>query len=391
MTGLSSKTDVALELIERPERFMTIAPAWQALWSRTEGSVFQSHAWLSAWWTSFGSVGGSKLHVAVAWCGDAALAILPFAITRKWGGTRTLVWAGEAVSDYCDALVVHGHERGDVLGALWAKVRRDGGFDLIDLKQVRPGANVARLLTQSCSGRKALRTRGRSDISFQVINHGLRGGEAYFRSLSKKARNNHSRGKRILSETGQVTSRLVSNSEIVPFVERLFELKARWIADTRSDWPLLAAGPAGLVSLAEAAAALDKLAAFVLEVDGTAIATSFNIMDGQHLLAFVTAYDPVFKRASPGTVLMVDYVVWAFDAGCCEVDFLRGDEPFKLIYANTRTGLSSYLGPQTIRGTGLIALYRLKQGFERILKPARWRNTPAATGSTTVASLHSTP
>ena len=72
---------------------------------------------------------------------------------------------------------------------------------------------------------------------------------------------------------------------------------------------------------------------------GTIAAASFNFVYEKRLQAYLTAYDPRYERASPGTILMVHYIKWAFDSGLHYVDFLRGDEPFKYRFANTVTPL----------------------------------------------------
>ncbi len=357
------------EFVTSGERLSAVAEPWAALWSGTEASAFQSHPWISAWWASLG-VGAAELLVAVAWDRDAAVAILPLAIERR-RGARVLVWAGEAVSDYCDALAADNPAGHQALAQLWGKVREGCGADLINLKQVRPDAKIRPLLTLPAGGHRGLGLREDGGLSFQVVNH-WPDGAAYFRSLNKKGRNNHTRGKRILGESGHLTSRRVDPHEAGPVLDRLFELKARWVAATGSRWPLLANPAAGLRPYGDALASIGRLALFVLEVDGVVVAATLNILDGPRMLAFVAAYDLAFERASPGTILMVDYAMWAFDAGIREIDYLRGEQPYKLRFANARTALSGYHGSQTAKGRVLYALYRAKKRWDR------WRGEPGS-------------
>jgi CelD/BcsL family acetyltransferase involved in cellulose biosynthesis len=368
MSSCGASNELRFELIETAERLSAIAGSWNALWSCTHAGAFQSHGWISAWWANLGSI-RSQLLIAVAWERGEAVAILPLAIERRLGA-RVLVWAGEAVSDYCDALAADGPTGHQALAGLWAKVRDHCGADLVTLKQVRPDAKIRPLLTAPCSGRNGLTVREEGEFSMQVVNH-WPNGDAYFRSLNKKARNNHTRGKRILAESGRLTSRLVGNDEIGPVLDRLFELKARWVADTGSDWPLLANRAAGLRSFGEALASIDRLAVFVLEVDDVVIAGTLNILDRPKMLAFVAAYDPAYERASPGTILMVDYAMWAFDAGFREIDYLRGEQPYKLRFANARTYLSGYQGGQTAKGKVLYTFYRAKKRLDRFRSSAK--------------------
>ena len=370
MSSCGALTGLRFEFIETTERLAEIAKSWHALWFSTHASAFQSHGWISAWWATLGSM-QSQLWIAVAWDRGTAVAILPLAIEQRLAA-RVLVWAGEAVSDYCDALATDcsiGHQ---ALAGLWAKVRESCAADLISLKQVRPDARIRPFLTVACSGRQGLGVREDGEFSLQVVNQ-WPNGHAYFRSLNKKARNNHARGKRILAESGHLTSRRVGNDEIGPVLDRLFELKARWVADTGSAWPLLANRTIGLRSFGAALASIDRIAVFVLEVDGVVIAGTLNVLDGPKMLAFVAAYDLAYERASPGTILMVDYAMWAFNAGFHEIDYLRGEQPYKLRFANARTYLSGYQGGLTAKGKILYTLYRAKKRVDRLRKPASVR------------------
>ena len=364
-------TAIRFEHVRTAGRLAEIAEAWGALWSATGASPFQSHRWVSAWWHSFGSK-TSELLVAVAWDRDQALAILPLAIERRLGA-RVLVWAGEAVNDYCDALAADGPAGGQALAVLWGKVRESCDADLITLKQVRPDAKIRPLLTVPCAGRKGLDVREDGEFSLQVVNH-WPNGAAYFRSLNKKGRNNHTRGKRILGESGHLTSRRVGKDELGPVLDRIFELKARWVADTASQWLLLANPEAGLRPFGEALASIDRLAVFVLEIDGVVVAGTLNILDGPKMLAFVAAYDAAYERASPGTILMVDYAMWAFDNGFQEIDYLRGEQAYKLRFANARTYLAGYQGAQTVKGRVLYRLYQAKKRWDRLRHPAQPRS-----------------
>jgi CelD/BcsL family acetyltransferase involved in cellulose biosynthesis len=64
----------------------------------------------------------------------------------------------------------------------------------------------------------------------------------------------------------------------------------------------------------------------------------------------LTSYDEAFERASPGTILIVEYAQWSFDRGLTLVDFLRGEEAFKFRMANAETMLSTFSGARTFVG-----------------------------------------
>jgi CelD/BcsL family acetyltransferase involved in cellulose biosynthesis len=68
-----------------------------------------------------------------------------------------------------------------------------------------------------------------------------------------------------------------------------------------------------------------------------------------------------------GTLLINDYIMWAFDHGLGAVDFLCGAEAFKLRFATETRTLSSLVGAGSLRGEVALAA---DHAMHRI---ARWR------------------
>ena len=83
---------------------------------------------------------------------------------------------------------------------------------------------------------------------------------------------------------------------------------------------------------------------FLLECGGKIAAASINFVYAGRMEAYLTSYDEAFERASPGTILIVEYAQWSFDRGLTLVDFLRGEEAFKFRMANAETALSTFTG-----------------------------------------------
>ncbi|MNT68722.1 hypothetical protein D3C72_2069780 [compost metagenome] len=80
-------------------------------------------------------------------------------------------------------------------------------------------------------------------------------------------------------------------------------------------------------------------------------------------MAFVTTYDPAFERASPGTLLMSDYIMWAFDRGLHTVDFLCGAEAFKQRFGTEAVMLGTFVAPGSLRGRAVLALDRARHAL----------------------------
>ncbi|MDQ2805273.1 MAG: GNAT family N-acetyltransferase [Pseudomonadota bacterium] len=348
-----------IEIVTALARFAELERPWQDLWARAEADVFQSHGWIATWWRGVSGRSGSSLLIALAWRDEELVAVAPFAV-HNLGVVRTLRWAAELFSDYCDALVDPGLEVLPILTAVWDKVIQAGGFDTVSLKQVRPDARARPLLD------RIARRSGHS--AFDPTNRclGIRrewpDGEAFFRSLGKKGRNNHTRGKRILAELGgEVAFRCYGTDQPVGTVlDRVIALKRDWLQANDPGSALLGGDGVILRALLDTVAATGELRVFAIECGQTLVAGSVNFLRGNTMQAYLTSYDPAYGRASPGTMLMVEYAIWAFDRSMGYVDFLRGDEAFKLGMANSAVELSSLVTPRTLLGRAALAARDLR-------------------------------
>jgi CelD/BcsL family acetyltransferase involved in cellulose biosynthesis len=339
-----------VEVITTPKRLATLKGPWRSLWERAGGDVFQSHEWISAWSEAATTRFDTRLRIAVAWHNDAIVAALPMVVCRHFL-LRRLEWVARDHSDYCDALV---EPNGNIslLRALWIAICQSGGFDVVRLTQVRPDARVRPLFETQDTASGGLKVRDNQQPCLGIDNRWV-SGEAWFRSLNKKARNNFTRGRRILSELGgNVSLRIVDPAEepVEPVLEHVLELKRRWLEAYEPRSPLLATRFKRQRAVLKAAAETGFMRVFLLECGGTISAASVNFVYPTRLQAYLTAYDPQYERASPGTILIIDYVKWAFDRHLGYVDFLRGDEAFKHRFANSETPLKGYIGAQTLLG-----------------------------------------
>jgi len=346
------------EIVSDPHRFAAVGPAWRKLWTRCNGSIFQSHDWIEGWLSAVGERRDIRLQVALAWQDNELRGVMPCAVHRR-SGLRVLTWAAQVFSDYCDCLTDPASAAGDVLAPLWDCLLQHGGFDLINLQQLRPDAMCRAFLDQLAREGSRLQHGERSERCMRIENR-WNDGEAFFRSLNKKGRNNHTRGKRILAEIGgDVSFRMVEPGEdAAPLLDEVLRLKQLWLRANDPDSPLLRQDAVVLRGVLDRALQSDMARIFVLQCGGKIAAASVNFVYANRMEAYFTAYDAEFDRASPGTILIVEYAIWSFDRGLDLVDFLRGEEAFKFRMANAETVLSSFAGARTLIGQIAVAGHR---------------------------------
>jgi len=345
---VEAATATHIEIVQTGERLRQVEPAWTALWHELDGLAFQNHAWIDAWWSALPDKASVSLRIGLVWRGDRLVAVLPFAISRR-RGLRWLEWAALGFTDYGDILRARDCPAPAILDA-WRQVARLGGYDLAMLNRLLPHAEARILGTSIGTARPALQPNHRQEVSFRVTGE-FTTGAAWLESQSKKTRQNYRRGRKALEETGPVTFRLLNPQEDVrPVLDRLGELKRKWLEANALESALFDEKDATLPALIDALRAAGVLRIFVLECAGAVIAISVNFVERGTMMAFLTTYDREFERGSPGMLLMVDYVCWSIDHGLKLVDFLCGAEPFKLRFANQSVVLNTLAAARTPLG-----------------------------------------
>jgi CelD/BcsL family acetyltransferase involved in cellulose biosynthesis len=363
------------EIVQSAERLAEIGSAWTQLWRHADGLIFQSHAWISAWWNTLPDHDERALRIGLVWSGERLLAVLPLAISRR-KGLLMLEWAANAHSDYEDVLAAPDCAPLS-LQRLWAQVARAGGFDLVRLNRLLPGA-FANALTGATAGVK-LRPNHREEMSYRVSGNWA-DGAAWFNEQPKKTRQNYRRGRKALEELGTAQLRLLPQEEpLGPVLDRLAVLKRKWLSARDIESQLFSDGAVALSGLVEALAQAGILRVFVLESAGVVIAVSINFVQRGAMMAFVTTYDPDFERASPGMVLMLDYIQWSIDHGLHTVDFLCGAEAFKRRFATQSVTLGTIAGVGSAKGA-LAELADRTRHQVQVLQ-SRWRERSAPTNA----------
>ncbi len=338
------------EIVTTQARLFAVRDAWQGLWDSAGTFVFQTNDWIAGWLTGMHDRKEVRLQIAIAWDGDVLVGIMPCAIYRR-SGLRTLRWAAELFSDYCDCILDPAYSRSILMASLWDGMWRAGGFDVIALQQVRPDGQCRLFLDAKVDNTHQLQLADRQ-VRCMRIDNNWPNGKAFFRSLNKKARNNHTRGRRILSELGgEVAFEVIEPGQPAgSAIDEMIRLKETWLRVTDPNSPLLNRDAVVLRTVLEGIWRSGMAKIFLLTCGGKIAATSFNFVYANRMEAYLTSYDATYERASPGTILIVEYAQWSFDRGLHHVDFLRGEEAFKFRMTNAETLLSGFSGARTLVG-----------------------------------------
>lgn len=336
---------ITFEILTSSERLVAIAPAWQQAWQQHAASAFQSHAWITAWDRHRGA--DYDLLIGLAWKAERLLAVLPCAV-RAYRGLRILEWAAQGLSDYCDGF-------GDIelFPSLWEKLLLTSRPDIVRLKNISSQAVARPMLEQS----GLMRSDG--DLCLQIRSQWATG-EAWFSTLNKKKRNNHTRGRRKLEAMGTIEIS-IHYSASMNVMGKLFALKETWLKHNDLSSPLVENGFGLLWSLVNSLEKTKKLCIVLITCNREVVAGSINVIEGRNMLAFFAAYDPAYEAASPGIMLMTEYTRWAFSNGFTVIDYLRGAESYKYEFSNAHVILDAFIGAYSVKGKIALSAFQLGQ------------------------------
>ena len=283
---------------------------WAAQWDRLVDSSPLPSPFLRSWWLT--GVGGSGRHFLLVVDGAQLLGGLAVERRHPMLSVR-MMGDGSLCPDHLDLLAAPGHEAA-VVGRLKDWLCRPGER-LLDLKGIRAGSR----LTEALPGR--VRRQPMSVAPFTPLPDSP---EAYRATLPAQFRKNLRVGAKRLAAEG-VAHHAVRGPAVIQSLDTLRELhQSQW--GSRSGFlptfDRFAAGFAG-------GCAADEVAVHELGNDSLVVATvtAFEVAGRTSLYQSARLTDRRWRDAT--TVLLAAIIDDACARGFSEVDFLRGDEPYK--------------------------------------------------------------
>jgi CelD/BcsL family acetyltransferase involved in cellulose biosynthesis len=354
---------VTLELrtISTPEGLSSLAGEWDDLvLAAPRPSPFLLHAWLDEWWRHYGD--GKTLAVHVALRDGRLVAALPLYVHRR-RGLRVAEFVGGRASALADLLLAPG-EADETARALAERAEK-GDHDLADLFGLPGGSVLARALAPE-------RLRLIERVEAPVLDLSPGWDEVYKAKTSSKKRNLHKRRRRQISEQGRslAVRRAHSLEELEPALEAAFELhELRWSGRPDGSGFATPAGRRFNRAVLRRLADRNIPRIVTLELDGRAIAFHYYFALANRMYVYRLAFDPALARFSPGVVNTLDAIEAASDEGLELVEFLGGDERYKLELADRLEPLHEGLGlARGVRGKAVVAARHTVIRTRRTLK-----------------------
>lgn len=297
--------------------------------------LFLAWEWIDTWWLHL--AGNRKLHVIAVRLDGRLIAIAPLAL-RPASIRRMMPWrvleflgSGSVGADYLSFLIRPGHEDRAVREIALCLTRFGRMLELVRVeKSSVPMAALSRQLQEA--GWKSV-----SQTTNYCPNSILSGHtwETYLESLSPAHRVNLGKMLRRLHKDFEVTLHRAGN-----------EAECHWAMDEFIRMHLRRwSGKGGSTALNEqslidfhrafAGVSLSRgwLRLYTLMLDGNAAASLYVFKYGNTYYHYQSAFDPDYRKYSPGTVIVALAIKDAIEDGAMEFDFLHDDEPYKYLWA----------------------------------------------------------
>ncbi len=311
-----------------------LAPSFQRAWESWYANASRSHVFHSpplarAWLDAYLPLRNLEPVFLIAQR-ESTTVFLPLTLWRRtWkeAWRRQVVPVGFSDYDYHDPLVV-----GEIESVAWSSYWKEvTGFVMAErrfhchnltIDGIRPKSLdfVTHRLPRAASCRY---------IRFSEYDSV----EAYLGTLKKTCRKDFLRRLKKLEQRGGVTYRVFAKNESEPALEEL----ERFLDHHASQWPNAYKAPGFHQNIIRRGLPRGMIHFSCLQLDGKSLAWNLNFLDRDALLYYMPALAEEGRSYGAGNILRFYDIRYAFEAGIPIFDFLRGEEPYKRIWAPDAT------------------------------------------------------
>ena len=97
-----------IKLIEKLEDIPLPSEQWNSMVANNQtNTIFQTYEWFVSWWRALGK--NNQLVLLIAYESNKVIAFAPLMLTNNSYGNKSLSFAGDTNSDYCDFVISGNH------------------------------------------------------------------------------------------------------------------------------------------------------------------------------------------------------------------------------------------------------------------------------------------
>lgn len=337
---MTNYQNIRVEIIQDIKSLKTLDKAWNCLLENSpEKNPFLSFSWIYTWWEVFGK--NRRLFVIVVYSKSQIIGIFPLMISDEahfFFTIRRMQFIGIRKSDYLGPILTDKPELCWHV-AIESIYRHRKLWDDVEFGRMRKESNSFLQLLNILNKMDTVRKLVRQDKDCKGCPAILIEGswEQYFKQqMSDKGRETARRKLRKIEKAGNV-----SFSEAGK-VERLDDILEEIGALERKSWKgregngifQNESDRAFFLKISSAFAESGWLSIYTLRVNDQPIAFFFGFKYNNRYYYYNSSYDSLWKSCSPSLLLLMKIIQDCFENNFKEVDFLQGEENYKLKLSN---------------------------------------------------------
>lgn len=322
-------TDISsVNALTTTTQLQEIELAWNDLYRRAAMPLASlSFEWVMTAWRCIAEPTGARLFVVTVRARDGRLLLIwPMFIEsyhRLWRRAHQICtpW------DYNGVLVDSEEDAYHLIGLAWRTLARIRVADLITARLVPRASSLHNWLA-------AKRAAVTDETTIHTVSwQGVPDWHSYYRGL--RHRGEWDRLERRLGDRGRLEI-IVDAKDAARAQSWILEQKRLWLQcrGRSSDWLYTAGYETFLLESLRSVRTSARIVLFTLALEGQIIAANAALVDRHRLLGHHMAFDPAFRKYSPGVLLMRHVLKWAFERRLA-VDFGDGQQSCKLTLANS--------------------------------------------------------
>lgn len=316
-----------------------IESLWQKLLERgISDPIFGSFLWARHWWECFGQEKHQLRLITLSLAGEV-VGIAGLCLTQEnWGPfkAKVLVPLGWSTAEYVDLLLPPNSKRATDL--LFDFLTEEQDWDILSLKRL-PAMSPNRDNFKSAAAKKKLLVVEEREEVCPFIRLDGTFESLMYKRFKSNFRKQIRRNTRRLNAIGHHRFEMVTNPpDLDSIMSILVELeKSSWKGRKGVGIFNTPAKRSFFYQISQTLAVQGKLAIFLQWLDDRLLSYDFGFTSNKTLYSYNAAYNPDFKKYSPGTLSMHELLRRCYDMGFNIFDFLRGGEHYKALWTDVAT------------------------------------------------------
>jgi CelD/BcsL family acetyltransferase involved in cellulose biosynthesis len=313
-----------LKVIDNIQDFEKLIPAWNQIYSELPLlTPFSASDWNFTWWKYYGK--GKQLFILTIYQDNQLCGIVPLYIQQK-KGAKIIKLLGSGHSDYLDFLLLPELEK-ECLAFIYDYLFKQKNWDILDLIDI---PEISILIQDSTMLLSPLSTKVSILPGFICPYLQWEGSyDEFLKSKSSNFRYDLKRKLKRAQQLGEVSFRIIENNmnDSISFAKIADIYEKRWakkatISAIRSD--------SGQKLLLET-----KIKIPVMTIKNEPIAFCLGFIEHNKFYYYIPSFDPEFINISPGQLLIAFIVENFHNLGITELDFMKGEEPYKFKWSTS--------------------------------------------------------